>query len=156
MVGKFRESSIHTGVNKDDYYTPPEIFESMGATFDLDVCAPIGGVPWIPATSHYSLKDDGLSQPWNGRVWMNPPFSKPSPWMERFLNHADGVCLVGMSRSQWFSDAWEKLDAIVLCDKKIKFVTIDGERKNIFMPTIMGAIGSGNVSLLQRFGRRIR
>lgn len=38
------------GLTSDDYYTPRWLFDRMGITFDLDVCAPPGGVPWIPAT----------------------------------------------------------------------------------------------------------
>ena len=56
----------------DDQYTPPWIFEALNIQFDLDVCAPEGGIPWIPATNHYSIKDDALTQPWYGNVWMNP------------------------------------------------------------------------------------
>jgi hypothetical protein len=32
-----------TVTTSDDYYTPPHIFERLGLTFDLDVCAPPGG-----------------------------------------------------------------------------------------------------------------
>jgi hypothetical protein len=28
-----------------EWYTPPEIFEALGLTFDLDPCAPPGGLP---------------------------------------------------------------------------------------------------------------
>lgn len=28
------------------------------------------------ATAFYSLKDDGLKNPWFGRVWLNPPYGK--------------------------------------------------------------------------------
>lgn len=57
-----------TQLTKDDYYTPREVFERLGLTFDLDVCAPPGGVPWVPARRYYTTADDGLSQPWFGRV----------------------------------------------------------------------------------------
>ena len=35
------EQSIETS---DDYYTPREVFDLLGLTFDLDVAAPPGGV----------------------------------------------------------------------------------------------------------------
>jgi hypothetical protein len=57
----------------DDWYTPPWIFEAMGVTFDLDVCTPPGGVPWIPAENYYTPNDDGLAQDWYGFVWCNRP-----------------------------------------------------------------------------------
>ena len=63
----------------DEWYTPRLIFETMGLQFDLDVAAPITGSPWVGASNFYSIEDDGLAQPWSGKVWMNPPYSKPSP-----------------------------------------------------------------------------
>jgi len=155
-VVKSRKSSIHTNNPKDDYYTPPEVFERLGVDFDLDVCAPIGGVPWLPAHRHYSRLDDGLAQPWNGRVWMNPPFSNPTPWMEKFLAHGDGVCLIPVSRARWFGQGWDRLDAITLCPLQIKFVTPSGDKAAVFMPTFLAALGSTNVAVLKNFDRRVR
>ena len=50
----------------DEWLTPPEILRPLGA-FDLDPCAPIMR-PWDTAAKHLNVNDDGLSQPWHGRV----------------------------------------------------------------------------------------
>jgi len=63
----------------DEQYTPRALFDAMAVEFDLDVAAPKGGIPWIPAKAHYSIEDNALEKPWWGMVWMNPPYSKPSP-----------------------------------------------------------------------------
>ena len=81
-------------LTSDDWYTPPLVFDALGITFDLDPCAPPGGVPWIPAPRWFTESDDGLSQPWRGRVWLNPPYSSPAPWLEKFVDHGDGVALI--------------------------------------------------------------
>ena len=60
----------------DEQYTPKWIFDALNVEFDLDVCAPKGGVDYIPAKKHYSIEDNALMQNWEGFVWMNPPFSK--------------------------------------------------------------------------------
>ena len=49
----------------DDWYTPPEIFDALGLTFDLDPCSP-GAGHWVPARQIYTEADDGLRQPWHG------------------------------------------------------------------------------------------
>jgi hypothetical protein len=101
-------------LTSDDYYTPSWLFERMGITFDLDVCAPPGGVPWIPAARFYTQEDDGLASEWSGRVWMNPPFSAPEPWISKFIAHSHGVALVPMSNGRWFHTLWGHARGIVL------------------------------------------
>lgn len=93
------------GVDSDDWYTPPYIFETLGMEFDLDPAAPPGGVPWIPAKRHYSEADDGLSQPWFGYVWLNPPYSSPGPWVARLAEHGSGLALIPAdTASKWWHD----------------------------------------------------
>ena len=53
---------------KDEWLTPPEILHALGE-FDLDPCAPVVR-PWEMATAHYTINDNGLLQPWRGRVWL--------------------------------------------------------------------------------------
>src|SRR4051794_34900635 len=57
----------------DHWYTPRTIFDALGLTFDLDPCSP-GPGHWVPARRIYTQADDGLHQPWDGLVFMNPPF----------------------------------------------------------------------------------
>jgi hypothetical protein len=55
----------------DDWYTPGEIFDALGLVFDVDPCSP-GPDHWVPARQVFTKRDDGLSQPWHGLVFMNP------------------------------------------------------------------------------------
>jgi hypothetical protein len=45
----------------------------MGA-IDLDPCSNSREIPNVPAVRHYTVEDNGLVQPWEGRVFLNPPF----------------------------------------------------------------------------------
>ena len=56
--------------SSDEWYTPKEILDALGK-FDLDPCAPIHPL-WPTAEVMYDQNIDGLSQIWEGRVWLNP------------------------------------------------------------------------------------
>lgn len=62
----------------DEWYTPREIIEALGE-FDLDPCAPMHPL-WPTAKIMYNKQDNGLVQNWGGRIWLNPPYSKPLIW----------------------------------------------------------------------------
>lgn len=86
-------------VTSDDCYTPRWVFDAMGLRFDLDVAAPLGGPRHVPATAYYTAEEDGLTAPWAGLVWCNPPYSKFRPWAERWAQHPTGV-LMGMTSAR--------------------------------------------------------
>lgn len=127
----------------DEQYTPSWIFEALNVEFDLDVCAPEGGVDWIPAKKHYSLKDDALTQNWEGFVWMNPPYSEGKVWHKKFAAHGNGICLVPMAKSLWFQEMWNRSEVNLLVIKpNVKFVLPNGKTNQIFMPVILASMGS--------------
>ena len=140
----------------DDYYTPSWVFEQMGIRFDLDVAAPPGGVPWIPADRFYTKADNGLAQEWSGRVWMNPPYSDSAPWASKFLDHGDGVALLPMSKSEWMWEVWKWADGLVVPRQGgtwFSFVGGKPETKGqIFMPVFFVAMGSECVDAISHLG----
>ena len=131
----------------DDYYTPGWIFEKMGIRFDLDVCAPPGGCPQVPADRYFTMADDGLASDWHGRVWMNPPYSKPSPWVDWFMEHRHGVCLVPHSKGAWHCRLMADADVIVIPPKYFDFVG-----GGIFLPVFFAAYGSECVEAASTLG----
>jgi hypothetical protein len=147
----FGHDLIDNGTS-DDYYTPPFVFESLGLEFDMDVCAPAGGVPWLPAKRSLSIIEDGLVTPWEGRVWCNPPYSYPNPWINKFIDHGNGICLVQSSKALWWIRLWNEAGAIVALPPNIKFVTGKGQSKGIFMPVVLAAMGSENIEALRASG----
>ena len=136
-----------TGRTSDDYWTPRWVFEALGVEFDLDVACPPDGPPHTPAKAWYTQETDGLASPWHGRVWMNPPYSNSTPWVRKFINHANGICLVPMSKSQWFNELWQAADAMTPMPPSLKF-----DQGSIFMPVILAAFGEDNVKAISNIG----
>jgi len=73
----------HQLINQDsgntEYYTPSGIIEAarlvMGG-IDLDPASSAVANQRVQATRFFCAEDDALTVPWNGRVWMNHPFSR--------------------------------------------------------------------------------
>ena len=136
---------------KDECYTPAWIFNTIGLRFDLDVCGPINDVTHVPADTRYTILDDGLRQPWHGRVWCNPPYSAPKLWVEKFIQHGNGIALLPLSLSYWSKAIWNAADAMTLTERQPKFLRPDGSEQGIRFPTFLFAIGDENAKALKNF-----
>jgi hypothetical protein len=130
-----------------EWYTPPGIFDALGLTFDLDPAAPAGGLPWIPAARSYSIDDDGLSQPWEGRVWLNPPYGPHTElWMRRLAAHGDGVALVfARTETAWWHETVRSASAVCFIAGRLTFVDVDRQpgQFNSGAPSALVAFGDG-------------
>jgi phage N-6-adenine-methyltransferase len=135
------------GRTSDDYWTPKWVFDALGVEFDLDVACPPDGPPHTPAKAWYTQETDGLASPWHGNVWMNPPYSNGTPWVRKFISHANGICLVPMSKSQWFNELWQAADGMTPMPPNLKF-----DQGSIFMPVILAAFGEDNVKAIRNIG----
>jgi hypothetical protein len=125
----------------DEFYTPKFIFDALGCKFDMDVASPLNNQTNVPAAVKLTEKENGLESYWLGFVWMNPPFSKSEPWVDKFLNHSDGIALLPMSKAKWFSRVWLNADGILLLPSNFKFDKPDNQRSDIFMPTVLIGLG---------------
>lgn len=86
--------------DSDERYTPSWLFDALGLEFDLDPAHPPHPTA-VPTKRWFTRDDDGLAQPWDGLVWLNPPFSKTTPWADRFIAHGNGVFLGPLASSAW-------------------------------------------------------
>lgn len=150
--GFSHESPVNNSI---EWYTPAYIFEQLGIEFDLDVCAPAGGIPWIPAKRYFSLEDDGLKQEWIGNVWMNPPYGRETKvWLKKFVEHGNGIAFVfSRTDNKWFHDYCAKADAINFLQGRTKFVDINGNAGGSGSPpagSILVAIGEANVKAISK------
>lgn len=142
---------------KDEWLTPPDIITALGP-FDLDPCAPITR-PWPTAARHFTLADDGLSQPWHGRVWLNPPYGPHTgTWMERLAEHGNGIALI-FARTEtecWHRHIWGRADQILFLRGRLNFFHAAGNRaeKNSGAPSALIAYGADNAARLRASGIR--
>jgi len=121
MIGARKTPPKHKSV---EWYTPAWIFERLSIEFDLDPSSPHDYVTAVPAKTKYTIFDDGLSKPWIGRVWMNPPYGPDTGfWMRRLISHGDGIALVfSRTDAEWFQEAMASASATLLVRGRIAFV----------------------------------
>ena len=94
----------------DLWETPQEFFDELDQEFhfDLDVCA----LPENAKCSrYYSPEQNGLSQPWEGVCWCNPPYGRGiGKWVQKgFLASVSGGATVVMllparTDTKWFHE----------------------------------------------------
>lgn len=140
----------------DEWYTPPHLFQAMNVRFDLDAAAPPEGPRYVPADAWISKcdRDGGHWWPVGAFLFLNPPFGGRNgvrPWLERFVTHANGVCLVpDRTSAPWFQWAAPKMDLILFVTPKIKFERPDGSiGKSPGTGTALMAIGERGVAALR-------
>jgi site-specific DNA-methyltransferase (adenine-specific) len=93
----------------DQWATPQDFFDALNKEFNftLDVCATPENAK---CQNYYTPEVDGLSQPWNGNVWCNPPYGREiGSWVKRaFISAATGyanvvvMLLPARTDTQWF------------------------------------------------------
>jgi hypothetical protein len=106
---------ITEGSTSDECYTPKSLFDQLDIEFDLDPASCPPELSAVPAKRFYTVEDDGLSLPWEGRVWLNPPYSKPTPWVHRFIDHGHGIALLPASRgARWLDHIWNDGDGVAI------------------------------------------
>lgn len=133
-------------MRNDEWLTPPEILAKLGV-FDLDPCAPFCP-PWRTAVKQYHKEQDGLSQPWEGRVWLNPPFGREAvKWLRKLVAHGDGIALIPArtETAMFYECVWNVADAVCFMKGRPHFHYVTGER---------AAANSGAPIALIAYGRR--
>lgn len=120
-----------------EWYTPGEYIESARSvlgTIDLDPASSDIANRTVKAKRFFGTDDDGLSQAWEGTVWLNPPYTGVlGPlFVEKLLGEytdkrvTAAVVLVSAhaTDTNWFQPLWD----FTLCftDHRLKFLKPSG------------------------------
>ena len=116
----------------DEYYTPAGVVLTAArivlGEIDLDPASCDTAQATIQATDYYTLERDGLPQPWKGRVWLNPPYGRPLPWVSKLLNSYEtgqvtaAILLCNAANTpEWARLLWHSSHVVCLLDKRIQF-----------------------------------
>jgi phage N-6-adenine-methyltransferase len=123
-----------------EWHTPSEYVEHARrvlGVIDLDPASCALAQETVRAARYFSADDDGLSQQWRGRVWLNPPYNQPA--IEQFIDKlieetaaartSEAILLTHNSTdTAWFHKAATASSAICFTRGRIAFVDTAGER----------------------------
>jgi len=136
----------------DSYATKPELWRPIANAiggFDMDVASGCEEKPI--ADTCLTPKDDGLSHPWIGKIFLNPPFSEKLRWYRKAVNEVNAgnaetvVALAPVDTStQWFQNWFSSADLLCWLEGRDWYVASGSPSFN----TAVGVFGEYNSELL--------
>lgn len=135
----------------NEHYTPLDLLfkvvEFYGGTIDLDPCSNSRETPNTPSLLQYTIEDDGLSQPWFGKVFVNPPYGKAlGDWAvksktEYLAGNCQEVLFLAPSRTEtgWYRELiqFDRLNF----SKRLKFQNPKNQNNSAPFPSVMFYLG---------------
>lgn len=122
---------------KDDWRTPPELYNRLCAEFHFALDAACESHNQLAPTGiRADLGEDALLQDWRsagGPVWCNPPYSRIRPWLEQAIRCASVhpvVLLVPADTSTrwWLECVAHTASEVRFLVGRVKFLLPDGSR----------------------------
>ena len=104
-----------------EWETPQDFFNTLNKEFHftLDVCATSDNKK---CKHFYSIEDDGLSQPWYGKCFMNPPYNRNIDlWLKKAYEFAQyGITIVCLIQGRSSDTRW--WHSYVMKASEIRFI----------------------------------
>jgi ParB family chromosome partitioning protein len=115
------------------HFTPREVIDMAVAVMggiDLDPASCAEANETVGATMFYTEVEDGLSQPWRGRVFLNPPYSPTMfPFCEAAASKFESgeiseaiVLTHNSTETRWFRRLVKVSAAICFVNRRIQFI----------------------------------
>jgi hypothetical protein len=123
---------------RNEWYTPHQYVSLARAVLgdiDIDPASNEHAQLTIKARQYFNKEQNGLHQPWYGRVWLNPPYQQPI--MGKFISKlvtewnsgrmTECIALThNFTDAMWFHDAVSAADCICFTQGRVKFHDCDG------------------------------
>jgi ParB family chromosome partitioning protein len=134
------EHRVEANSGDFEWYTPAEYIlmaRNVLGAIDLDPASSHLANRTVQATRFFSSETNGLGHSWDGRVWMNPPYTYPliSQFAEKLVEEylaghvtAAVVLTNDCTDTGWFHTLATASAALCFLRGRIRFVRLDGEK----------------------------
>lgn len=128
-----RKAHVSYNSGNNEWYTPAEIVEAARAVLggiDLDPASTEAANEVVQATTYYTAEQDGLTRPWAGRVWLNPPYASglierftEKLWEEVIAGRIEAACVLtnNATETKWFATLASVASAVCFPEGRVKF-----------------------------------
>ena len=140
---------VHVAHNSGEWewYTPPEIIESVRKVMgeiDLDPASNDQAQETVQAKVYYTMELDGLSQKWQGRVYLNPPYARNliGLFVDKAIREADQAIILvnNATETEWGQRLLRKASAVCFPRKRIRFLSPTGVKRTPLQGQMIAAI----------------
>jgi hypothetical protein len=102
------------------------------------------------AARNIRLPDCGLTAEWSGRVWLNPPYSNVHEWLDKMIEHGNGIALVNARpETMWFQRSLTTAHSVLWLKGRIDFLRPDGKETHPPVGSVLVAYGEHNALALE-------
>ena len=136
-----------------EQYTPLDFLSKLfrfSGEIDLDPCSNSLESPQVTAKHHFTKELDGLSQHWQGKVYVNPPYGREiSKWVNKAVceyksERSSEIYILLPSRTD---TKWHKsLDKYSRCylTGRLKFQNLANQNNSAPFPSVLFYLGDRN------------
>lgn len=117
-----------------EWYTPPEILNRVYQVMEIDLDPASPAVPTVKARKHYTKEQNGLTKPWEGNIYLNPPYGREvSKWIDKLTEEwqacriSNAIILIhAKTDTRWFEKLADIAAEICCWKGRITFCTPEG------------------------------
>ncbi len=136
IPGKSGALAVLTSQLTNEWYSPPWVIEmarQVLGKIDLDPASNDLAQTWIKSATYYTATNNGLSQPWVGTVWLNPPYTRQENlWVSKVIDEYQSgrmtaaIILMNQSGAGWHKRLKRHMHWCEVT-KRIAFINSKGE-----------------------------